>query len=122
MKQVTIRIDYPKNFGRLYGMNRLYSGLHWSARKEAADFWHNAVAAQLRRQKVPSQLFNSPVELFFRWNDRLDLSNEAWAAKMIEDALKGRLIFDDSKRWVKGIHHQIHDKRCIELTVREAGE
>ena len=65
------------------------------------------------KKKIPKNPVNYPVKIIFYWDDRCDLSNESYVAKMIEDALKGWVIVDDSKRYVKSIHHEIHDKHCI---------
>ena len=49
----------------------------------------------------------------------LDLSNHAYMAKMIEDAMRGRIIRDDSRKWVHGIEHYWHDKPYIRVVVTE---
>lgn len=119
MHPVRFTIKYPCHFGGLYGLNALYQGIHWAKRKAAADFWHSLVTIELMRQKIPKKIFEKPVEITFWWDDRLDLSNEAYAAKLIEDALKGYLIADDGKKYVQGISHKIHNKKCIEVEVKE---
>ena len=43
-------------------------------------------------------------------------------AKLIEDGMKGKLIVDDSRRWVKGIEHYFHDAPFIKVIVREIGD
>ena len=55
----------------------------------------------------------------FKWNDRLDIDNHAVMGKMIVDALKGRLIEDDSRRWLKGIAHYFHDEDFISVEIHE---
>lgn len=70
-------------------------------------------------QKVRKTPFKNPVIITFYWNDNLDCSNHAVMAKMIEDAMKGRLINDDNRKWVKGIEHYFHDKDSIKVVVRE---
>ena len=40
-------------------------------------------------------------------------------AKLIEDGMKGILLHDDSRRWVRGIEHYFHDKPYIRVTVTE---
>ena len=39
--------------------------------------------------------------------------------KMIEDGMKGRLIRDDSRKWVKGNETYFHDEDYIKVVVRE---
>lgn len=41
------------------------------------------------------------------------------AADLIEDGMKGILLHDDSRRWVKGIEHYFHDKPYIRVTITE---
>ena len=71
-------------------------------------------AAHIRKRP-----FERPVVLTFQWNDRLDCSNHAYMAKLIEDGMKGILLHDDSRRWVRGIEHYFHDKPYIRVTVTE---
>lgn len=117
MTRVSFTIPYPSNYGKLYGMNAVYAGKHWAGRKKDAEFWHKYVFIQLRNQNIKQHIFDCPVEITFLWDDLLDLSNEAYAAKMIEDAIKGYLIRDDSKKYVRGIHHLLHRKKCIQVIV-----
>lgn len=119
MRRVELELEYPRGFARFYGLNSLYSGKHWAIRKRDADFWHEVVQLHLRKKKVAHKPFEGPVAIFFYWDDRLDLSNEAYAAKMIEDALKGWVIVDDNKKYVKEIHHLTHDKGTIRVVVKE---
>lgn len=66
----------------------------------------------------PRRPFERPVILTFWFNDRLDCSNHAMYVKMIEDGMKGRLIKDDSKRYVKGIECYFHDEDYILVQLR----
>lgn len=124
MKEI-IRIPYPKSpsekkrWNKEYGMNAYYAGKHWSKRKDDAQFWHAITRAAMSKAQVRRRPFERPVVITFFWNDRLDCSNHAVMAKMIEDALVGRLINDDSRRWVKGIEHYFHDEDYIKVIVQE---
>lgn len=126
MKKTTFTILYPTTKGgksawsRQYGLNAYYSGKHWSARNRDAEYWHNLVSYEMGKQKVRQKPYDSPVIITFFWNDNLDVSNHAAMGKMIEDAMKGRVIKDDSKRYVVGIEHYIHDQPYIRVVVREA--
>ncbi len=42
--------------------------------------------------------------------------------KMILDGLKGRVIHDDSRKWVKAIEHTWHDEDCIRVCLSEVEE
>ncbi len=118
-------IPYPdtpagkKQWTKRYGMNAYYAGKHWAVRKADADYWHRLTRYEMQRQKVRTEPFKSPVILSFYWNDRLDCSNHAVMAKMIEDALIGRLIEGDSREWVKGIEHYFWDGDSIKVCVKE---
>lgn len=121
------RIPYPKEkagqkqWSKDYGMNAYYSGKHWSVRKRDADFWHRLVSDCLDGQEVRRTPFKRPVIISFWFNDRLDCSNHGVMIKMIEDGMKGRLIQDDSRKYVKGIECYFHDEDYIQVEVREIG-
>ena len=38
---------------------------------------------------------------------------------MIEDSLKGRIIQDDNRKWVKGHEYYFHDKDYILVEIKE---
>ena len=122
---MTFTIQYPKTkagmkqFCKQYGLNALYSGKHWAVRREDANYWHSTVRAELMRQNVPQRASVKPVSITFYWNDRMDCSNHAYIAKMTEDALKGWLIQDDSRRFVKRITNEFWDGDCIKVEVKE---
>lgn len=121
----SFRIYYPqskaeqKRWSKEYGMNAYYAGKHWSRRKADAEFWHHITISALNRQEVRGTMFGRPVEISFLWNDRLDIDNHAVMGKMIVDALKGRLIQDDSRKWLKGVCHYFHDEDYILVQIRE---
>lgn len=121
----TFRIPYPngkagrKNWSKEYSMNAYYAGKHWSQRKRDAEFWHMMVCSCMNSQDVRRKPFKRPVIITFRWNDRLDIDNHAIMGKMVVDAMKGRVIEDDSRRWVKGVCHYFHDEDYIGVEVRE---
>ena len=121
----TFRIPYPKSqagkkqWSKEYGMNAYYAGKHWSVRKRDADYWHRMVRAHMDEQDVRRIPFKRPVIITFHWNDRLDIDNHAVMGKMIVDAMMGRVIEADSRRWVKGVCHYFHDEDYISVEVRE---
>lgn len=121
----TFTIRYPPTkagraeWSKRYGLNAYYAGKHWSVRKRDAEYWHGLTVAEMNLQKVRKRPFENPVIITFYWNDRLDCSNHSAMAKMIEDAMRGRVIQDDSRKWVRGIEHYFHDKNEIKIVVRE---
>ncbi len=122
------RIPYPntdsgkKAWNKEYGMNSIYAGKHWSKRREDAQLWHALTVSAMNKAQVRRKPFDKPVVITFLWNDRLDLSNHAYMAKLIEDGMKGRLIMDDSKKFVKGMEHFFHDEPYIKVIVTEIVE
>ncbi|QEY33860.1 hypothetical protein FL966_01705 [Caproiciproducens galactitolivorans] len=117
---ITPQIRTMKQFCRLFGLNAIYAGKHWAQRKKDAEYWHLIVTNCLSCQNVPHKPNVKPVTITFWWNDRMDCSNHAYAAKMIEDAMKGWVIKDDSRRYVKEIRHKFYDGDCIAVEVNEA--
>lgn len=118
-------IDYPKTeagrkaWAKEYGLNAYYAGKHWSRRQQDAQLWHAMTVSALNAAHIRKRPFDKPVVITFCWDDRLDIDNHAAMGKMIVDALKGRLIRDDSRRWVKGVCHYFHEQRRIKVIVEE---
>lgn len=120
-----LKIPYPatpagkKQWTKLYGLNAYYVGKHWSKRKEDAQYWHMLTLRAMQGTHCRKKPFEKPVVITFLFNDSLDCSNHAMIAKMIEDGLKGRLIVDDTRRWVKGIEMYFHSADYIKVIIRE---
>lgn len=118
-------IPYPKtakerkNWNKWYGLNSIYAGKYWNERKKDSEYWHWLVVAELRRQKVPLKIFERPVKITFFWNDNLDIDNHAYMGKLIADALKGRLITDDNRRFYRSVCHDFHDGDHIRVLMEE---
>lgn len=126
MDKVSFKIPYPttkaekKHWSKEFGLNAIYAGKHWAKRKEDGKYWHWLVKSELIKQKIPRELFTAPVEILFSYNDGFDCSNHAYMAKMIEDSLKGWLLTDDSRKYVKRITHEFHDGDSIIVEIKEA--
>lgn len=116
-------IPYPKTkagmkqFCKTYGMNSIYAGKHWSKRKEDAEYIHNSVRYSLMKQGIRCKLFESPVAITFYWDDNLDIDNHAYLGKLIVDGMKGYLIQDDDRRFVKEVRHKFYDGDCITVQI-----
>lgn len=117
---ITPQVRSMKQFSKLFGLNAIYAGKHWAQRREDTKYWHYLVMDCLSRQRAPKQPSVKPVTITFWWNDHLDCSNHAYAGKMIEDAIKGWLIYDDSRRYVKEITHRFYDENYITVEVNPA--
>lgn len=119
------KIPYPKSkagqkqWAKEYGLNAYYAGKHWSKRKNDAEFWHRLTRCCMDQQGVRLVPFKRPVVITLHYNDRLDIDNHAVMGKMIVDAMKGRVIEDDNRRWLKGVCHYFHDEDYISVEVRE---
>lgn len=122
-----ISIPYPTTkagmtqWCREYGLNAIYAGKHWTRRKADKEYWHMLVRSELARQGIPRELYQEPVAITYMWDDGLDCSNHAYIAKMIEDALRGWVIKDDCRRWVKAIHHVFYGGSDIVVIVEPIG-
>lgn len=127
MREV-FKIEYPntpagkKQWMKQFGANAYYAGKFWAQRKKDADYWHAMVRACMDRQGLRKRPFERPVVITMYFNDRLDCSNHSVMFKMIEDGMKGRLIHDDSRKWVKGNEIYFHDEDYIKVVVREIEE
>lgn len=124
MREV-FKIEYPntpagkKQWMKQFGANAYYAGKFWAQRKKDADYWHAMVRACMDRQGLRKRPFDRTVVITMYFNDRLDCSNHSVMFKMIEDGMKGRLIHDDSRKWVKGNEIYFHDEDYIKVVVRE---
>lgn len=104
-----------------YGLNKIYSGIHWAKRKKLADSIHLLVVSSLRNQKIPRKIFEVPVEITIFYNSRMDIDNHGFLTKMIIDALKGYLIQEDSKKYVCSITQQFWrgEGICVNLKPKQ---
>ena len=102
-----------------YGMNKLYSGVHWAIRKRQADFIHSLVESTLYMNKVPRKLFSKPVKVTISYNSKLDIDNHSYLSKLIIDGLKGYLIEDDKRRFVTSLEQKFHEGEGILVEVEE---
>lgn len=124
--QIKFTIPYPPTnagktaWNKQYGMNAIYAGKHWSQRKEDAKDWHLLTWAALRKAHlIPGKPLDKPVVITYLFNDSLDSTNHGYMVKMIEDALIGRVIKGDSRKYVRGTEIYFHDLDCIKVIVTE---
>lgn len=122
---MTYRFELPLQIRSEWGMNSVYSGEHWGARKRQAAQVHMLVRAAIRKQCSGAQIFGEPVTIRIRYNSRLDIDNHGYVSKLIIDGMKGILIKDDDRRYVKELIQQFHheDTRKVFVEVWDgAGE
>lgn len=100
-----------------WSMNKIYAGIHWSKRKRDAELWHMLVRSALGKAGIQKEVMHRPVTVTIRWNDRLDIDNHGYMAKLIIDGLKGWVIDDDTRRHVHRLVQEFWDKEGIEVTI-----
>ena len=96
-----IRFVVPLKVTGEYGMNRIYAGAHWSVRKGQAEEIHRLVVLAMKAARIQRKPFEKPVSISIRYNTRMDIDNCGYLAKLLIDGMKGYLIKDDGKRYVK---------------------
>lgn len=123
--KVEFIIPYPEDkreyrrWMKEYSLNAIYQGKHWSRRIDDAEYWHYLTLAQINQQIPKAKMFEKPVRVTMYWNDSLDIDNHAYMGKMIVDALKGRIVKDDRKQYVKSITHDFHEDKVILVVIEE---
>jgi len=116
-------IPYPPTkagksaWNKRFGLNAYYAGKHWQARKKDAAELHTLAFAAMRRAKIRKELIPYPVEIVFRWDDGLDIDNHAVLGKAFVDAMKGYILRDDTRRFLKRVTHEFWDGGCIEVEI-----
>lgn len=119
------KIDYPPTkagktaWNRRYGLNAYYAGKHWAVRKKDAEYWHTITRAAVKECIKKPVFLDNPVVIEAYFNDNMDASNHAAILKMVEDSLKGLLIHDDNRRYVKGVSMFFHNEDYIKVILRE---
>lgn len=122
---IRFTIPYPATkkgksvFCKRFGLNAYYAGKHWSARKRDAEELHWMTRSAMRRAGIRQRMLQRPVEITFRWDDRLDIDNHAVLGKAIVDGMKGYILQDDSRRYVWRVCHEFWDGGEIQVEVRE---
>ena len=121
-------ILYPKSaagkaaWNKAYGLNAYYSGKHWSIRKRDAEFWHLQTISAINRLGIRYHPYQRPVKISFFWDDKMDIDNHAVIGKMIVDALKGILIVDDTRKYLRKVSHEFSDDGFITVKVEEIND
>lgn len=107
---------------RTWGMNGVYSqSKHWNIRTKQAAQVHTLVKAQIRSVNRNVRKFDKPVSVRIFYNSRLDIDNHGYLAKLIIDGMKGILIEDDNRRFVRSLYQGFHsgDANLILVEVEE---
>lgn len=121
---IRFEIPYPPTrkgmteWNKRYTLNAYWAGKPYHARNRDAKEIHDLSALSMRKAGVRRTLLDYPVEVWFYWNDGLDADNHSALGKMILDAMKGTILHDDNRKWVKGVHHVFWDGKDILVEVR----
>ena len=117
-------INYPPTkrakaaWNKRFGLNAYYSGKHWSQRKKDAEELHMICRAAMHRAGIRDNLLDYPVEIKFWWDDCLDVDNHAALGKAFVDAMKGKILHDDNRQWLKKVSHEYWDGGKILVGIR----
>ena len=105
-----------------WGLNKLYAGVHWSKRKHQAEQIHGLVQTTLKQKRIPRKTFSKPVSVRISYNSRLDIDNHGYLSKLIIDGLKGYLIEDDRRKYIRALHQCFWSGEGVLVEVFEKGE
>lgn len=110
-----------------YSLNAVYSGKgNWQAqqakRSEDKRLWRALTISAMNKARVSRKPFEGPADIMFLWDDGLDADNHAYVAKLVVDAMKGRLLKNDSRKYVRSVTYGFHDRGNILVRVSEAEE
>ena len=123
MSIIVFEIDYPPTkkgktaWNKRFGLNAYYAGKQYQQRKRDAQELHGITTSAMKRARVRRQMVSGPVEVRFYWDDRLDADNHAVIGKAVVDAMKGYILPDDNRRWVKKVSHEFWDGDKIRVEV-----
>lgn len=121
---IRFTIPYPPTqkgktaFCHRFGLNAYYAGKHWAARDKDAKELHTLTVISMRKANIRKRMVTGPVEVRFYWDDGLDVDNHAILGKAAIDAMKGYILPDDNKKWVKKVSHEVWDGNEILVEVR----
>lgn len=105
-----------------WGLNKLYAGVHWSKRKHQAEQIHGLVQTTLKQKRIPRKVFTKPVNVRISYNSRLDIDNHGYLSKLIIDGLKGYLIEDDRRKYIRALHQCFWSGEGVLVEIFEKGE
>jgi len=84
-----------------FSWNQYYAGMHWTKRKKEADRVHEVVQANLPR---PCMVYEVLVSVTVTvWFEKNPFDSDNIPAKLYVDGLRGHLLVDDDRRYVKSV-------------------
>lgn len=123
MKMIRFVIPYPPTkagktaWNRRFGLNAYYAGKHYQARRKDTAELHAIALTAMKKAKIKREMVSGPVCVRFLWDDGLDCDNHAVLGKAFLDAMKGYILPEDNRRWVKEVIHEFWDggSICVEV-------
>lgn len=121
---LSFEIPYPPTkagksaWNKRFGLNAYYAGKHYAQRKKDAEELHWIAVSCMKRARIKKELIHEPVGIRFFWDDGLDADNHAVIGKAVVDAMKGFILPDDNRRWVKKVSHEFWDGKKISVEIR----
>ena len=126
MNAIRFTIPYPPTkagktaWNRRFGLNAYYAGKHPQVRRKDAAELHTIALSAMRKAKIKREMVDGPVSVRFLWDDGLDCDNHAVMGKAFLDAMKGYILPEDNRRWVRRVTHEFWDGGCICVEVERA--
>jgi Holliday junction resolvase RusA-like endonuclease len=123
---IRFTIPYPPQkkmksaFCKRFGLNAYYSGKKWAERKRDAEELHIMAWAGMKKAHIRKEYVKFPVCVTFYWDDGLDVDNHAVLGKAFVDAMKGYILPDDNRRWLREVRHRFWDHGMIGVEITEA--
>ena len=114
-----IEFKIPLKVTGEWGLNKKYSGEHWSVRDREAEQVHMLVKSCLRSARIPRGVFEKPVAITIFYNSHLDIDNHGYLSKLIIDGLKSYVIADDNRKHVKSLTQEFYDEDGITVRIEE---
>ena len=120
-------INYPttkkgkSEWNRRFGLNAYYAGKHPQKRRKDAEELHMIARAAMHKAGIRNRMLDRPVKVRFYWDDGLDCDNHAVLGKAFLDAMKGYILPDDNRKWVKMVSHEFWDGGAIKVEIMPGG-
>lgn len=120
---IRFTIPYPPQkkmksaFCKRFGLNAYYSGKKWPVRKRDAEELHSMAYAAMKVARIRKTYFDMPVAVTFYWDDGLDVDNHAVLGKAFVDAMKGYILHDDTRRYLREVRHCFWDRGMIGVEI-----
>lgn len=112
------RFTVPIHPESKWGMNAVYSqSMHWAQRKKQAQGVHILVKSCIRKVDRNVRKFAKPVSVRITYDSRLDIDNHGYLAKLIIDGMKGVLVEDDTRRYIRELVQGFHTGAPNEIRV-----